>query len=82
MEGLLAFLAFAVLFFLMMRFGCGSHVSHGGHGQHHGRHGERGAPSGNDIYTCPMHPEVRQPSPGSCPKCGMTLEPASKKEGD
>ena len=27
------------------------------------------------IYTCPMHPEVRQPSPGVCPKCGMTLEP-------
>lgn len=25
-------------------------------------------------YTCPMHPEVRQPGPGSCPKCGMTLE--------
>lgn len=24
-------------------------------------------------YTCPMHPEVRQASPGSCPKCGMTL---------
>ena len=27
------------------------------------------------IYTCPMHPEVRQDHPGSCPKCGMTLEP-------
>ena len=27
------------------------------------------------IYTCPMHPEVRQPNPGVCPKCGMTLEP-------
>jgi Cu+-exporting ATPase len=27
------------------------------------------------MYTCPMHPEVRQPSPGSCPKCGMALEP-------
>ncbi len=26
------------------------------------------------IYTCPMHPEVRQESPGNCPKCGMTLE--------
>jgi len=26
-------------------------------------------------YTCPMHPEVRRPGPGSCPKCGMTLEP-------
>jgi Cu+-exporting ATPase len=29
------------------------------------------------IYTCPMHPEVRQEGPGSCPKCGMALEPES-----
>lgn len=29
----------------------------------------------NAIYTCPMHPEVRQKGPGSCPKCGMALEP-------
>src|ERR1700737_4169017 len=27
------------------------------------------------IYTCPMHPEVRQNGPGVCPKCGMELEP-------
>ena len=27
------------------------------------------------TYTCPMHPEIRQESPGSCPKCGMALEP-------
>jgi len=27
------------------------------------------------IFTCPMHPEVRQVSPGACPKCGMALEP-------
>ena len=26
-------------------------------------------------YTCPMHPEIRQPGPGNCPKCGMALEP-------
>ncbi|MFV8818451.1 heavy metal translocating P-type ATPase [Haliea sp. E17] len=26
-------------------------------------------------YTCPMHPEIRQLGPGSCPKCGMALEP-------
>ena len=25
------------------------------------------------IYTCVMHPEVQQPAPGKCPKCGMTL---------
>ena len=28
-------------------------------------------------YTCPMHPEIKQPGPGSCPKCGMALEPAT-----
>jgi len=28
-------------------------------------------------YTCPMHPEVKQTGPGSCPKCGMVLEPAA-----
>jgi Cu+-exporting ATPase len=29
------------------------------------------------TYTCPMHPEIRQPAPGNCPKCGMTLEPVA-----
>ena len=35
------------------------------------------------IYTCPMHPEIRQVRPGSCPICGMALEPlhASAAEG-
>ncbi len=28
-------------------------------------------------YTCPMHPEVRQQGPGTCPKCGMALEPGA-----
>ncbi len=27
------------------------------------------------IYTCPMHPEIEQRGPGTCPKCGMALEP-------
>jgi Cu+-exporting ATPase len=27
------------------------------------------------IYTCPMHPQIRQPGPGVCPICGMALEP-------
>ena len=35
---------------------------------------EPAAPAGT-IYTCPMHPEVRQVGPGSCPICGMALEP-------
>ena len=32
------------------------------------------APAGT-VYTCPMHPEVRQEGPGTCPICGMALEP-------
>ena len=41
------------------------------------------APEGT-IYTCPMHPEIRQPAPGNCPICGMTLEPVipSLEEGE
>lgn len=30
--------------------------------------------SNSAVYTCPMHPEIRQDKPGICPKCGMTLE--------
>src|SRR5712692_5628316 len=33
------------------------------------------------IYTCPMHPEVRFTSPGTCPKCGMKLVPIARTEG-
>ncbi len=33
-------------------------------------------------YTCPMHPEVRQDHPGSCPKCGMALEPVDASAGN
>lgn len=36
---------------------------------------DKSVPEGT-IYTCPMHPEVRQVGPGSCPICGMALEPA------
>ncbi|WP_022729533.1 heavy metal translocating P-type ATPase [Fodinicurvata sediminis] len=35
---------------------------------------EEAVPAGT-IYTCPMHPEVRQEGPGNCPECGMALEP-------
>jgi P-type Cu+ transporter len=37
-------------------------------------HGSVSAPEGT-VYTCPMHPEVKQDHPGDCPKCGMALEP-------
>jgi P-type Cu+ transporter len=35
------------------------------------------------VYTCPMHPQIRQNAPGNCPICGMTLEPVlpSLEEG-
>ena len=33
------------------------------------------APVPGAMYTCPMHPEILQEGPGSCPKCGMALEP-------
>lgn len=33
------------------------------------------------TYTCPMHPEVEQQGPGSCPKCGMALEPLDGDDG-
>jgi Cu+-exporting ATPase len=38
----------------------------------------------NALYTCPMHPEIVRPEPGSCPICGMALEPrtATLTEGE
>ena len=36
---------------------------------------QHGAPSTDQIWVCPMDPEVREPAPGACPKCGMALEP-------
>ena len=47
-------------------------VSSGAHAAHHAPTEE--VPG--TIYTCPMHPEVRQAGTGTCPKCGMALEPA------
>ena len=44
----------------------------------HGAHGSGGPPAHQRpaaSYTCPMHPEVEQNGPGSCPKCGMALVP-------
>ncbi|RPI37899.1 MAG: heavy metal translocating P-type ATPase [Nitrospiraceae bacterium] len=43
--------------------------------------GEKKTLKGGVIFTCPMHPEVRQEGPGSCPKCGMALEPVEPNTG-
>ena len=53
---------------------------HAPHHHHHpAAHSQAAAPAAplpaGTVYTCPMHPEIRQPNPGNCPKCGMTLEP-------
>ncbi len=40
------------------------------------------APPDGTVYTCPMHPEIRQNHPGHCPKCGMALEPLLPKLDD
>ncbi len=68
---------------------CGMHLvpedKADGHGHHHGTHGNAAeSPAGRydtvpasytgAVYTCPMHPEVRQTHPGACPICGMGLE--------
>jgi P-type Cu+ transporter len=34
------------------------------------------------VYTCPMHPQIRRSEPGSCPICGMALEPAGIPAAD
>ncbi|KQW48054.1 haloacid dehalogenase [Nocardioides sp. Root1257] len=52
------------------------HANH--HANHHG-HGDAtsaDAPAGAE-YTCPMHPQIRQIGPGTCPICGMALEPVT-----
>jgi len=57
----------------------------GGHDHGHGHEtSSTHEPVGSEVeYTCPMHPEIRQPGPGSCPICGMALEPvlASTEQG-
>ena len=40
------------------------------------------AAAAGTIYTCPMHPDIRQDHPGNCPKCGMTLETVLPSLGD
>lgn len=72
-----------------------AHAHHGHHGHAHHGHGHpahaparpRAVPPSDPRqveYTCPMHPQVRQMGPGSCPLCGMALEPvlATAEQGE
>ena len=69
----------------------GQEAHHGGH-DHHAHGSQSGAvdgrydsvPEDHDgaVYTCPMHPQVRQTHPGSCPICGMGLELESAAMAD
>jgi len=43
---------------------------------------ENTSENSNAWYTCPMHPEIRQIGPGTCPKCGMALEPETPSLDD
>ena len=58
MEGLGSFLLFALLFYFMMRFGCGAHMVHG-HGSHssHGRHGDKGGKFVDPVCGIEVEPD-------------------------
>jgi Cu+-exporting ATPase len=62
--------------------GCGGHDHNQVHGGHHGHHQPPAAAEAAEgtIYTCPMHPEIRQAGPGPCPICNMALEPLSAEK--
>lgn len=64
----------------------GHHHAHDAHHGHPGQHAAQAAApapaTAGTIYTCPMHPEIRQDRPGNCPICGMTLEPVIPELGD
>lgn len=57
------------------------HKSHGSHPHSPSPEPKYGGDV-NAIYTCPMHPEIRQKGPGPCPKCGMALEPLIAESSD
>jgi Cu+-exporting ATPase len=43
---------------------------------------ETAPPTAGTIYICPMHPQLRRNAPGSCPRCGMALEPEGMSEAE
>lgn len=80
-----------LLLAIVLSFGGNVWAESAMHGSHHGKeeakdehsgdeksHGHDAATGEKAVYTCPMHPEVKQNEPGKCPKCGMNLEMMSK----
>ena len=65
MNGVLSFVLFAVLFFFMMRFGCGAHAGHGGH---HGAHRTRDDDSPDSATRTANNID---------PVCGMRVDPTN-----
>ncbi|ETI60511.1 haloacid dehalogenase [Sphingobium sp. C100] len=61
---------------------CCSHDKHQSAGAATGKYDTVPSGYGGAVYTCPMHPEVRQTKPGSCPICGMGLELESAAMAD
>ncbi|KXS36642.1 MAG: Cu2+-exporting ATPase [Halomonadaceae bacterium T82-2] len=65
---------------------CHGHAHHAGHEAstpvRGGQYDKVPAGHAGAVYTCPMHPEVRQTTPGACPLCGMGLELESATVGD
>ena len=60
-----------------------AHHEHGHHHDYAASDAEHPAADGGeqaqgDVYVCPMHPDVRQSTPGTCPRCGMKLVLAPK----
>ncbi|MDI6402112.1 efflux RND transporter periplasmic adaptor subunit [Balneolaceae bacterium ANBcel3] len=60
--------------------GSGSHDTHEPSDSVHNHDHSGESASENEVWTCSMHPSVRQDGPGSCPICGMDLIPAASEE--
>ena len=63
-----------------------AHHAHHAHGDGHHcapvQHPPSSEAAADAIYTCPMHPQIRQRGPGNCPICGMRLEPVVAAPSD
>ena len=60
----------------------GSSASEAGHGHSHEAKVPGKKVKGEEVWTCSMHPQIRQPEPGKCPLCGMELIPLTENSDD